>query len=137
MATVKRYEEMESWQIGRELVKRVYQVCTRGDFARDFGLRDQICRAAVSVCSNIAEGFERQGNKELANFLWIAKGSAGEVSSQLYHALDVGYISHEEFDCLYEMTVSIRGKLYSFIKSMSSSLYSGQRYRGPTSNVKP
>jgi len=128
MATIKRFEEIEAWQLGRELTKSIYSICRSGSFAKDFGLKDQIQRAAVSVCSNIAEGFERSGNKEFANFLWIAKGSAGEVASQLYHAKDNGYISDEEFDLLYRQTEVIRGKIHNFIKALKLHPTYGQRY---------
>ena len=106
--------------MGRELVREIYSLTKEGAFAKDFGLKDQIQRAAVSICSNIAEGFERSGNKELANFLWIAKGSAGEVASQLYHAKDNRYITEDEFKRLEDMTMAIRGKLYNFIKSLKA-----------------
>jgi len=127
MATIKRFEEIESWQLGRELVKAVYAICRIGAFAKDYGLKDQIQRAAVSICSNIAEGFERSGNKEFANFLWIAKGSAGEVASQLYHAKDNGYITEEEFNDLQLKTEAIRGMLYNFIKALKLRPSYGQR----------
>ena len=131
MATIKRFEEIEAWQVGRSLVNAVYALTKKGGFARDWGLRDQIQRAAVSVCSNIAEGFERCGNKEFAHFLWIAKGSAGEVASQLYHAKDNGYITESEFQSVTEMTVAVRGKLHNFIKALNACQDYGQR------NVKP
>ena len=129
MATIKRFEEIEAWQIGRELVNAVYALTKDGLFAKDWGLKDQIQRAAVSICSNIAEGFERSGNKEFANFLWIAKGSAGEVASQLYHAKDNGYILEEDFVRLSKMTESIRGMLYNFIKALKVAPSYGQRNR--------
>ena len=81
MATIKRFEEIVAWQHGRVLVQKIYRLTGSGSFAKDRGLKDQIRRAAVSICSNIAEGFERSGNKEFVKFLWIAKGSAGEVAS--------------------------------------------------------
>lgn len=129
MATIKRFEEIEAWKIGRELVNAVYALTREGPFSKDWGLKDQIQRAAVSVCSNIAEGFERSGNKEFANFLWIAKGSAGEVASQLYHAKDNGYINEADFLRLEDMTAAIRGMLYNFIKSLKQSPDYGQRNR--------
>ena len=129
MATIKRFEEIEAWKIGRELVNAVYSLTREGAFSKDWGLKDQIQRAAVSICSNIAEGFERSGNKEFANFLWIAKGSAGEVASQLYHAKDNGYITEDDFKRLEDMTMAIRGKLYNFIKSLKTAPELGQRNR--------
>ena len=92
MATFKRFEDIESWKIARTLTNRVYEVSRQGEFARDFGLRDQIRRAAVSIMSNIAEGYDRSGTGEFIQFLATAKGSAAEVRCQLYIALDQGYI---------------------------------------------
>ena len=87
MATVSRFEELGAWQKARELVDRVYRMTASGELARDFALRDQIRRAVLSIPSNIAEGFERGGRAEFLQFLSIAKGSAGEVRTQLYLAL--------------------------------------------------
>ena len=115
------YEDIYAWQEGRELVRLIYSLTQETAAARDFGLKDQIQRAAVSVCSNIAEGFERRGNKEFIKFLWIAKGSAAEVSSQLYHFKDLGHISDEQFRELYDKTKSIRAALYKLIKSITDS----------------
>lgn len=91
MATVGRFEDLEVWQAAKALTNLVYDLTDQQTFARDYGLKDQICRAAVSVMSNIAEGFERGSDTEFRNFLVIAKGSAGEVRSQLYVARDRGY----------------------------------------------
>lgn len=88
MAKFERFEEMDAWKKARGLVNAVYTITSAGEFARDFGLRDQMRRACVSVLSNIAEGFERGGNKEFCQFLATAKGSCGEVRAQLYIALD-------------------------------------------------
>ena len=107
MSAIRRFEEIEAWQLGRELTKLVYQATRNRDFSRDFGLRDQIQRAAVSITSNIAEGFERRSPAEFARFLLIARGSAGEVRSQLYAALDLGYIDDETFKSLYRLASRI------------------------------
>jgi four helix bundle protein len=88
MGTFRSFEDIEAWQKARSLTSRIYSESNSGKFQRDFGLRDQIRRASVAVMSNIAEGFERAGNKEFLQFLSIAKGSAGEVKSQLFVALD-------------------------------------------------
>ena len=101
MAGIRRFEEIQAWQQARMLVREIYRLCAQGKISRDFGLRDQICRAAVSTMSNIAEGFGRKSNKEFARFLDIARGSAAEVQSLLYVALDVGYIHQHVFDQLY------------------------------------
>ena len=122
MAKFTRFEDMVIWQDGRELVRRIYAITNEGLFSKDWGLKDQIQRAAVSICSNIAEGYERSGNKEFAKFLWIAKGSAGEVSSQLYHALDNKYIDQQTFDEIHTMADGLCGKIYRLIQSVSSNL---------------
>lgn len=131
MATIERFEDIQAWQEARGLVKEVYRNSSRGEFARDFGLRDQIQRAAVSVMSNIAEGFERGSNKEFIQFLYIAKGSVGEVRSQLYAALDLGYIDQTTFDPLTSQAVSIAKKLASFITYLNNSELKGSKRKQP------
>ena len=95
---VSKCEELIAWQKARALANHVYKATGRGDFSRDFGLRDQIQRAAVSVMSNIAEGFERGSPADFHCFLVIAKASCAEVRSQLYLALDIGYLQKDEFN---------------------------------------
>ncbi len=97
MPTFTRFEDMEAWRQARVLCQEIYRISGKGSFVKDFGLRDQIRRASVSIMSNIAEGFERSGTGEFIQFLAIAKGSAGEMRSQLYIALDQGYLDQEEF----------------------------------------
>lgn len=87
---IKYFEDLEVWKEARRLTNRIYRMTQDAKFSKDFGLRDQIQRAVVSIMSNIAEGFERGGNQEFIQFLYIAKGSCGEVRSQLYVALDRG-----------------------------------------------
>src|SRR5437588_117680 len=96
--TIRRFEDIEGWQLARELTKRVYAVAMRGAFARDFGLRDQITRASGSAMHNIAEGFDGGSNAEFVKFLRYSQRSCSEVQSQLYVALDQTYISQDEFD---------------------------------------
>ena len=120
MAAFKTFEEINAWQNARVLVKEVYAMTRSGDFGRDFGLKDQIQRAAISICSNIAEGFERRGNKEFISFLWIAKGSAAEVCSQLHNARDIGYITDETFNRMYNSAKQIGGMLFNLINVLSS-----------------
>ncbi|HXJ94344.1 MAG TPA: four helix bundle protein [Terriglobia bacterium] len=103
MATIRRFEDIQAWEKARQLVREVYRVSAVGKFQRDYGLRDQICRAAVSSMSNIAEGFARKTGREFARFLDVARGSAIEVQSLLYVSLDVGYISADEFKILHEL----------------------------------
>ena len=120
MAVFKTFEEINAWQNARALVKDIYAMTRSGDFSRDYGLKDQIQRAAVSVCSNIAEGFERRGNKEFIQFLWIAKGSAAEICSQLHNARDIGYIEDERFNAIYNSAKQIGGMLFNLITVLSS-----------------
>ncbi|MFQ5917536.1 MAG: four helix bundle protein [Candidatus Binatia bacterium] len=110
MATIDRFEDIDAWKKAREMARLIYGVTVTGQFARDFGLRDQIRRASVSVMSNIAEGFERGGDKEFRQFLTYAKGSVGEVKAQFYVALDAGYLTQEQFERLYFLATET-GKL--------------------------
>lgn len=104
MAKVEKFEDLEAWKLARELTKLVYNASSTGDFAKDFALVNQIRRASVSILSNIAEGFERNGDKEFVQFLSVAKGSCGEVRAQLYVAFDQGYLDANSF-------TEIKGKL--------------------------
>ena len=128
MAIFKRFEDIVVWQMGRQLVKDVYALTRKGPFAKDFGLRDQIQRAAVSVPSNIAEGFERDGNKEFVKFLYIAKGSIGEVRSQMYNAFDLGYVTESEMSEVLDAAMRISSGLNSLIRSLTSAARQGRRY---------
>jgi len=101
--TINRFEDLIAWQKARQLVAAVYQATGKGTFARDYGLRDQIQRSAVSIMSNIAEGFDRGSRPEFHKFLVIAKGSCAEVRSQLYVALDCGYLDQPDFERLVEL----------------------------------
>jgi four helix bundle protein len=101
MTLIKRFEDILAWQEARKLVKDVYRITQEGAFAKDFGLRDQIQRAAVSVMANIAEGFDCESHVEFARFLGIARRSSVEVQSLLYAALDIGYLNSETFKVIY------------------------------------
>jgi four helix bundle protein len=129
MATIERFEDVEAWKKARELTKLVYQVTRSGEFSRDFALRDQIRRSSVSTMSNIAEGFERGGNREFRQFLVVAKGSAGEVRSQLYVALDAGFVMQKQFDDLYGITMDSSRLISGFIKYLDQSDYRGKRLK--------
>ena len=94
-------------------------------------------RASVSICSNIAEGFERSGNKEFVNFLWIAKGSTGEVLSQLYIAKDCGYIDDVAFGNIQERLQLISAMLYNLIRSLKTSAVKGERYKPKSRLTRP
>ncbi len=103
MGTINRFEEIEAWQTARDLTRLVYVLSNEGAFARDFGLRDQMRRAAVSIMSNIAEGFESRTQALFIDFLGRAKGSAGELRAQAYVALDAGYFDQANFQQLFEL----------------------------------
>ncbi len=103
MAGITRFEEIEGWKTARRLTNFIYKLTEQGSFAKDYGLKDQIRRASVSVMSNIAEGFESRTDMQFINYLGHGKASAGEVRSQLYVALDMSYISQEQFNEAYEL----------------------------------
>ena len=115
MSKVTRFEDLHVWKQARQVVGRIYDVTSRGPFSRDFGLRDQIRRAAVSVPSNTAEELSRRSNREFVQFLFIAKGSAAEIQSQLYIAKDLGYVSEREFDKLYSDIDTLSRQVSRFI----------------------
>lgn len=102
MALIKKFEDIIGWQEARKLVKEIYKITNEGSFARDFGMRDQIQRAAVSVMTNIAEGFDCDSQTEFARFLGYSRRSAVEVQSLLYAALDIGHINQVTFDTQYQ-----------------------------------
>jgi four helix bundle protein len=117
---VEMFEDLEVWQKGRELVNKVYDLVRDEPFCRDYALRDQILKAAISVPSNIAEGFERQSDQEFIRFLYIAKGSAGEVRSQLHHALDQNYISEKVFEASRGGCLLLSKQISTFIQYLES-----------------
>ena len=121
MTSAKRFEDLEVWQKAKELTNLIYSLSSSGAFARDFGLRDQMRRAAVSIMSNIAEGFERYSRKEYLNFLNIAKGSAGEVRSLLRVAVEVGYLEQQTYTQLYNQARELSGMLSNQIQAINKS----------------
>lgn len=125
--TIKRFEEIEAWQKTRQLTANIYKATATGVFARDYGLRDQIRRAAVSSMSNIAEGFERDGNKEFIQFLSIAKGSTGEVRSQLYVARDAGLLSQTHFNDLFAAAEEASRLIAGFMRYLKQSEMRGRK----------
>jgi len=125
--TIERFEDLVAWQKARLLTSKIYAATRIGQFAKDFGLIDQIRRAAVSIGSNIAEGFERGNNKEFVTFLGIAKGSAGEVRSQLYSAYDVRYLSDAEITELVELSKDVSKLINGLILSLRKSAVGGMR----------
>ena len=128
MVKINKFEDIESWKKARRLTKEIYQTSATGGFVRDFGLKDQIRRASVSILSNIAEGFERGGDKEFSQFLAIAKGSCGEVRAQLYVALDQGYFSADTFDQLFSSATEVGQLLAGFIRYLKRSPLQGSKY---------
>jgi len=120
----KTFEDLKVWQDSREFVKSIYELTSSNNFAKDYGLKDQIQRAAVSIMNNIAEGFERNNNKVFVVFLKYSKGSAGEIRSMLYIALDLKYISQSTFDEYYSNVIKIITQISNFIKYLKN--YSGK-----------
>jgi four helix bundle protein len=118
MALIKRFEDVLAWQEARKLVQGVYEITRDGTFARDFGLRNQIQRASISVMANIAEGFDCESHVEFARFLGIARWSAVEVQSLLYIAYDIGYISEEIFKGKYSQADKARALIGGLKKSL-------------------
>jgi len=128
MASFKSFEEIEVWQKARVLANRIYELTLEGSFAKDYKLRDQINGSSGSIMDNIAEGFERNGNREFIQFLSIAKGSAGETRSQLYRALDRKYIGNDVFNVLKEETLQISKQLSSLMAYLKRSDLKGVKY---------
>lgn len=116
MTKIQKFEDIIAWQKSRELTLLIYNSFKD---CRDYSFRDQIQRATVSIMNNVAEGYERMGDKEFRKFLYIAKGSSGEVRSMLYLALDLGYINKERFEALYTKSIEITKIISGFIKKLN------------------
>jgi four helix bundle protein len=127
--TITRFEDIDAWQKARELARLVYQGSTHGDFSRDFALRDQMRRAAVSVLSNIAEGFGRGGNLEFRHFLSVAKGSVVELKAQLYVALDVGFLTQQQFEEVYSLATDAEQLIGGFIRYLAAAPVKGPKFK--------
>ena len=132
MSTVRDFEELVIFQKARELSKKIYPITNREGFKSDYRFVQQIRAAAGSIMDNIAEGFERAGNKEFINFLYIAKGSCGEVRSQLIRAKDVGYLTPEEYDELYADCRKLSASILNFVKEIKASDITGAKYKPET-----
>jgi len=129
MPKVERFEDLKIWQLARELCQMIHKLTIKDQFARDFKLVGQINGSSGSIMDNIAEGFERDGNKEFIQFLTFSKGSCGETRSQLYRALDYLYITQDEFDEAYKMTLEESKMLKSFIQYLKGSDLKGNRFK--------
>jgi four helix bundle protein len=130
MNKIERFEDIVAWQKARVLTKEIYVLTRTGQFARDYGLRDQIQRASVSAMANIAEGFERGGDREFLQFLSNAKGSCGEVKSHLQVALDQGYVAKENFDELYAKADEVSRLVGGFMAYLRQSSTGGHKFKG-------
>jgi len=129
MGKIEKFEDLISWQKARELNRLVYSVSRQPGFARDFELRGQIRSASISVMSNIAEGFERGGDKEFVQFLSHAKGSCGEVRSQLYVALDEQYVTPVEFKDLFDRSTEVSRVISGFMTYLGGSAFQGSKFK--------
>ena len=129
MATVIRFEDLEIWKEARRLAKEIHFISIETDLKSDFKFKEQIKSSSGSAMDNIAEGFERDGNLEFRQFLSIAKGSAGETRSQLYRALDYGYISEEKFEILKREYENLSGKIKNFITYLNKKDFKGNKFQ--------
>ena len=129
MTTIETFEDIDAWKKARILSKEIYKITNVGKFSKDFALRDQIRRAAVSIMSSIAEGFERGGNKEFVQFSSIAKGSAGEVRAQLYVSRDIGYLEDDDFHHLYALSEETGNLIGGFMRYLKKSDHKGAKFK--------
>ncbi len=128
MSKIETFEDLKVWQKARALAKEIYDLSNAGSFSKDFALRDQINRAAGSVMDNIAEGFERGGNKEFSQFLSFSKGSCGEIRSQIIRAFDHGHINKDELIALKNKSIEISKQITGFMKYLKNSELKGFKY---------
>ena len=133
MPKATKFEDLDIFQKARELCKQVYSITKEGEFHKDSRFVQQIHASAGSVMDNIAEGFERDGNKEFINFLYIAKGSCGEVRSQIIRASDVGFIDKDTATRLYNDCLNLSKSIAKFIKTLKTSGLSGLKFQDPSS----
>ena len=131
MSKASKFEDLEIFQLARKLCKEVYEITKEGEFHKDTRFVQQIHASAGSVMDNIAEGFEREGNKEFVNFLYIAKGSCGEVRSQIIRASDVGFIDNDTSTRLYNDCIGLSKAISAFVKSLKTSGYRGSKHLEP------
>lgn len=126
---IEKFEDLIVWQKARVLNKFIYDITSSEKFSKDFALANQIRRSSISIISNIAEGFERNGNKEFIQFLYISKASCAELRSQLYIALDLVYISNQKFDELNSLAIEISKMIRGLIQSIENSTLKGSKFK--------
>ncbi len=126
---IEKFEDIKSWKMAREVINQVYDISDRGEFMTDYAFKNQIRKSCISISSNISEGFERGGNREFANFLSIAKGSAGEARAQLYVALDRGYVTNVEFEDIYSKLTQIGKLLSGFMNYLKKTNLKGSKFK--------
>jgi four helix bundle protein len=120
MATITRFEEIDAWKTARELTRLIYALTDQGNFAKDFGLKNQVQRASVSIMSNIAEGFESRTQARFIDYLGHAKASAGEVRCQLYIAMDLSYMNQEQFKQVFDLADKVSRQIYNFMSYLET-----------------
>jgi four helix bundle protein len=125
---IEKFEDLEIWQEARELCKYIFEITEAQQFNKDFKFRDQIRSSSGSIMDNIAEGFERGGNKEFVQFLSIAKGSCGETRSQAYRALDYKYIEHDILEKINTLTIHLSKKISSLMTYLKQSEFKGSKF---------
>jgi len=129
MGTVKDFEDLKIWQMARELCRDIFRITCYELFVKDYKMKDQIKASSGSIMDNIAEGFERNGNREFIQFLTIAKGSSGESRSQLYRAFDYGYIEEKEFEELRQKAKNLSQSIGAFITYLNKSEFKGTKFK--------
>jgi four helix bundle protein len=122
------FEDLPVWKEPKELAVFIYKLTSQGKISRDFSLKDQIQRSAVSISSNIAEGFERGSKKEFIQFLYIAKGSCGELRSQIHIAKDIGYLKNNEFVKIHNLTLMVNKQINGFIEYLKTTRVKGHKF---------
>ncbi len=131
MSTIKNFQDIEAWQRARELSKQIYEITYSNELSKDYALKDQMQRSVGSIMDNIAEGFERDGRKEFIQFLSFAKGSAGELISQLCRAADLKYIDQTKYSELTNQSTEVARMIGAFMKYLKSSQLKGTKFQEP------
>lgn len=129
MATYKNFEDLEIWKLSRELCKEIYEIIENSNLKNNYRLANQIDGSSDSIMDNIAERFERSGNKGFIQFLYISKASCGETRAQLYRVLDRNFISNDKFEILKEKTIELSKKIGGFISYLENSDFKGPKYK--------